>query len=234
MANNIVLAPFTFEEIRASVASFRKEHAALLRDFQKLWYHAGFTWPTSTYLGVNLMKMPGDIWAYQELVYRTQPDLLIETGTAFGGSALFFAHLMDHIGKGAVLSIDLEPPVNGAELPQHPRITYLQGSSTDPSLVAAVRAVAGCVQDVMVVLDSDHSTEHVASELDVYGPLVSVGQYLVVEDTNCHHEEVWGGDDGPGLALAAWLPQHPTYQPDLYFERWLVTTNPGGWVRRMA
>src|SRR4051794_34061065 len=105
-------------------------------------------------MGVGCLKNPLDLWVYQEIVWETRPDLVVETGTAAGGSALYLAHIMDLVGHGRVVSIDLQP----ADRPRHERIRYLEGrSSTDEGVVRAVAEIAAGSKGTMVVLDSDHS-----------------------------------------------------------------------------
>jgi len=193
----------------------------LIDDFHRLWYDEapkGLTWGSTTYMGVKVWKSPMDMWLYQELIATIQPALIIETGTAFGGSALFYAHLMDQIGHGKVLSIDLNPVQK--TYPRHPRISYLGGySSTHLQAVkeaglAAITAVQGRGA-VMVVLDSNHAQKHVEQELRCYAQLVTPSSYLVVEDTNVNGHPVYP-DHGPGPAeaLETWLPQHPEFAAD--------------------
>ena len=182
------------------------------------------------WLGVSVGKLAEDLWAYQEIVHETRPDLVVETGTAFGGSALYFASLFDLLGNGRVLSVDLW--LRG-DVPEHPRVEYLQGSSVAPEIVEEVRARAAGAERVMVVLDSDHSAAHVLAELRAYAPLVSPGCYLVVEDTYLHGRPLIPGfGPGPGEALDAFLRESSDFEVDATRESYGVTQNPGGWLRR--
>jgi cephalosporin hydroxylase len=193
----------------------------LIEDFHKLWYDEaakGLTWGSTTYMGVKLWKCPFDMHLYAELIHQVQPALVIETGTAFGGSALYMAHLMDQIGHGKVLSIDLNPVQR--TYPHHPRICYMGGhSSTHVQAVAeagimAVQAVAR-KGAVMVILDSDHAQKHVMQELHCYASLVTPSSYLVVEDTNINGHPVFPKHGpGPQEALDEWLPKHPEFVVD--------------------
>jgi cephalosporin hydroxylase len=192
-------------------------------------YYASGVWEDTTWMGVPIAKAPTDMIAYAEIIHATKPDLLIETGTWFGGSALYFAHLFDLIGLGRVLSIDVQ---KHDERPKHPRITYAVGSSTDPEAVSWLAGEAKG-RRTMVVLDSDHRRRHVLAELDAYAPLVSVGHYLIVEDTNMNgHPVNWKQGPGPGEALDEWLPEHPEFERDVRPERFMLTFQPGGWLRR--
>jgi cephalosporin hydroxylase len=175
-----------------------------------------------------------DLWVYQEIIFDLKPTLILETGTAFGGSALYFARQLDRLNQGAVVSVDLEPHTS---LPKHPRVSYVHGSSVDAEIVRAIGACASTHPRVMVVLDSDHSAAHVTAELDAYAPLVTEGQFLVVEDTNINGRPVeadWNGGPGPGPALDAWLPNHPEFEVNEMAQRYMLTCHPGGWLRRVA
>lgn len=230
---DLVVTQLTGRDMQAGIEADRARHGALADDFHRAFYASKFTHNLTNWCGVPILKNPMDVWVYQEILWDLRPTLIIETGTAYGGSALFFAGMLDRRGEGRIISIDIEPHET---LPQHPRITYLRGSSVDEQIVAAVRASAAYEARVMVVLDSDHSAAHVRKELDCYAPMVTPGQFLVVEDTNIDQRPVdlgWMGGPGPGKALDAWLPAHPEFQPDLLAERFLMTFYPGGWLRRV-
>src|SRR5207245_1529865 len=116
-----------------------------------------------------------------------RPDMIIETGTMFGGSAIFLASICDLLGGGEVVSVDL---VHRRALPKHPRVEFILGSSVDRAVLDHMRFRAAGKETVMVVLDSDHSCDHVLAELDAYAPLVTPGSMLVVEDTNVNGRPV--------------------------------------------
>ena len=190
------------------------------------------TWERTHWMGVPLLKLPLDLWMYQEIIHETRPDLLVETGTNKGGSALFFANLFDLLGNGRVVTVDIMRP-DDAECPQHPRIDYLLGSSTAPDIVQEVRRRIRPHDRVMVVLDSDHSERHVSNELRLYAPMVTLGCYLVVEDTNVNGHPVFRSHGpGPMEALTAFLANNPDFTSDLSRERFQVTFSPRGWLRR--
>lgn len=231
---DLVTTPFSGDQIRAAVASDRTVHGATVDAFHRAFYASPVTHGLTSWCGVPILKNPLDLWVYQEILWELQPTVLIETGTAFGGSALFFAMMMDRRRVGRVLSIDIEA---ASVLPQHPRVTFLRGSSTDPAILQAVAATIQPTDRVMVVLDSDHSTAHVRAELEAYAGLVTPGQFLVVEDTNIDQRPVtygWMGGTGPGVAVDGWLPGHPEFAPDAMAERFMMTFYPGGWLRRCA
>lgn len=220
------------DDVRTRVRTLQAQHGETLDAFHRLSYH-GYTWSMTMWMGVPLLKHPCDLFALQDIIAGLKPALIIETGTAFGGSALYLAHLCDLLEKGQVLSIDLEPAPN---LPSHPRITYRVGSSLDPEIVAyATGRAIRCGGPVLVVLDSDHHEAHVAEELAAYAPLVTKGSFCLVEDTNVNGHPVLP-DFGPGPmeAVDGFLVAHPEFQRDVLPERYLVTMHPGGWLRRVA
>jgi len=202
-------------------------------EFHRLYYgRRSQTWENTYWLGAPVQKLPLDLWVMQEIVYETRPDVLVETGVNQGGSALFWASLFDLIGHGELVAVDIDVSAVDERLARHPRVTLLEGSSTDPAIVATVRARAAG-RRVGVLLDSDHRAEHVRAELDAYGPLVSPGCYLVVEDTNVGGHPVSPGfGAGPLDALVGWLPQHPEFTVDRSREKLLVSFNPSGYLRR--
>ena len=200
------------------VSRSASETKQLVDDFHRLYYDSaerGSTWKATTYFGHTIWKMPSDMWLYSEILYSLKPALFIETGTAFGGSALYFAHLMDRLGAGKVVSVDLNPV--SPQLPRHERIEYFGGkSSTAPEVVAEVRKRAEQVSGPIVVcLDSDHSQAHVLGELKAYADLVTPGSYLIVEDSDINGHPVYPNfGPGPHEAMDEWLPEHPEFVID--------------------
>ena len=204
---------------------------ALIRQFNRLYYYRSQrTWRDTRHRGINVYKCPLDLWVYQELIYEVRPDVIIETGTLDGGSTYFLADMCELNGSGRVVSIDTQPSLN---LPTHERITYLTGSSTDPDIVAAIKtAFAGGT--VLVVLDSDHSCDHVLNELETYGPMVTKGSYMIVEDTNVNgHPVLPNFGAGPMEAVKEFLRHHAEFAIDEEREKFMVTQNPSGYLRRL-
>jgi cephalosporin hydroxylase len=199
--------------------------------FHRLYYaDLDQTWTQTHWLGTAALKCPLDLWMYQELLTEIRPDLLIETGTAAGGSALFLASCMDMLGNGRVVTIDID---DTPDRPQHDRITYLHGSSVDPEIVDRVRSLAADASVVMVVLDSAHRCDHVLAELHTYSPLVTPGSYLVAEDTNVNgHPILPAFGPGPHEAVETFLAEGAPFVRDRACERFLMTFNPGGYLRR--
>ncbi len=186
-----------------------------------------------SWLGYEMFKCPLDLWIYQEIITRQKPAVIVETGTYRGGSALYLATLCDLVGHGRVVTVDVDTSWQ-AVLPRHPRITYLNGSSTDPATVAKIAGiVAG--RHSLVILDSDHRYAHVLAELRTYRSLVQPGGYLVVEDTNVNgHPAYPEFGPGPWEAVQTFLREDSGFYSDPACERLLMTMNPQGFLRRRA
>ena len=204
---------------------------------------------TFSWFGRPVIQLPEDMIRMQEVLYRVQPDVVIETGIAHGGSLVFYASLMAAIGKGRVIGVDIEiRPHNRAAIEAHPlksRIDLVEGSSIDSDTIAAVRAQIKPGETVLVILDSNHSYAHVASELMAYSRFVTPGSYLVSTDGimfDLHDvprgKREWTHDN-PMTAAADFARTHPEFvleQPAwLYNESELghnITHWPGAWLRR--
>jgi cephalosporin hydroxylase len=199
--------------------------------FHELYYESR-VWKDTHWLGVPVQKLPLDLWIYQEILYETRPDILVELGTAKGGSAFFFASVFDLLDHGKVVTVDI---VAAGDLPEHPRITYLTGSSTAGEIVQRVRDLVGDGKRAMVVLDSDHARDHVLAELRLYADLVAPGCYMVVEDTNINGHPVYD-DFGPGPmeALTAFLEDRDDFDIDRRREKFFLTFHPNGFLRKRA
>ena len=183
------------------------------------------------WFGVPIQKSPFDCWVYQELVSELRPDLIVETGTYLGGSALFFAHLCDINGSGRIITIDVQRRGSVA----HPRVTQLIGDSASPGILAEVRAAAASAGTVLVVLDSDHSAAHVGRELRAYADVVTVGSYIVCEDTNVNGHPVMP-EHGPGPleAVREFLASDRRFVSDRAREKFLMSYFPEGWLKRVT
>jgi cephalosporin hydroxylase len=219
----------------ALLAPAPASHQSVVDGFHQLYYEtgeAGGTWKDTTWFGVPIWKCPLDLWVYQELIHELEPDLIVETGSAYGGSALYLAMLCEAKGHGEVLSIDIgEWP----QRPCHQRLTYHTGSSTDPGLVKRIAERARPLPTVLVVLDSDHSYDHVLAELRAYSPMVTPGSYLVVEDTNINAHPVYEEfGPGPMEAVQDFLKERDDFAVDHSREKFLLTFNPHGWLRRLG
>lgn len=192
-------------------------------------YKAGaFHW-----LGYSMQKSPFDMFAFHNLIYDIRPDIFLETGTFHGASALFYATVMDALNHGLVITIDI---MAGFMRPKHPRIWQMVRDSADPETAAIVKSYTEQVPKVMVTLDSNHDGAHVYKELEAYGPMVTIGSFLVVEDTNINGHPIrpgWAPNGGPWEAVHDWLPKHPEFKIDYNYQPALYTNNPDGWLRRI-
>lgn len=204
-----------------------------------------------TWMGRPIIQHPQDIVALQEVIMEVQPDLIIETGIAHGGSLIFSASMLELLDifapmqdvKREVVGIDIEiRPHNRAAIEAHPmyrKITMLEGSSIEADIVKQVRAIAAEHKTVLVLLDSCHTADHVLQEMELYGSLVTVGSYLVVYDTlvefedKPHADRPWGRGNSPYTAVQRFLPKHPEFELDESIEQKIVITScPGGWLKR--
>jgi cephalosporin hydroxylase len=209
----------------------------LLERAATAWFHRYYyygmerTWEDTRWLGRSIQKFPGDVWVYQEILHEIRPDWIVETGTNRGGSAYYLACICDLLEHGRVITIDLDAT---PERPQHERIAYLTGSSTDETVLDRVREMTGQAQTVLVILDSDHSYEHVRDELRAYAPLVTLDSYLIVEDTNiAGHPVLRGVKRGPYEAVDDFLATDSRFERDRSREKFMMTFNPGGYLRRV-
>ena len=223
--------PYVVNRDQASLSPGDSEAVARFHQlYYKRWVDESDTINLS-WFGYRLLKCPMDMWMYQELLVRTRPDFVVETGTFQGGSALFLATILDQIGHGHILTIDTTPQ---PDRPIHPRIEYVLGSSIDPTVVQRVReSIAG--RHAMVILDSDHTEDHVHAEMTAYSPLVHVGGYMIVEDTNVNGHPAWPSfGPGPMEAVNRFLSERHDFEIDSRCERFLMTLNPRGYLRRCA
>ena len=222
------------------------DEKALINSFHRLWYSKGqfqmalgegsdrvVVQMDARYQGIQVQKNPLDLWIYQEILYETKPDLIVEFGTASGGTTLFLAQqgiLNGH--PTSVISIDIVDRTE--QLPSRDNICYLVGDSVGEEITEALLAedMSPLFVDksVMVILDDDHSTEHVRRELDLYNRLVTKGQYLIVEDTNI--DDPLGFGNGPQKAVREFLKEHPEFEVDKSREKFLMTWNPNGYLRK--
>jgi cephalosporin hydroxylase len=209
-------------------------------------YSYNFSW-----LGRPIIQYPQDIVAMQELVWTVQPDLIVETGIARGGSLIFYAALLELNAacggprEGAVLGVDIDiRPDNRKAIEAHPlfkRISMLEGSSVAPEIVQQVRAAAQDKERVLVCLDSNHTHDHVLAELEAYAPLTSVGSYCVVFDTliddlpaGTYPDRPWGPGNNPKTALRAYLKRHPEFEIDKRVDhKLLISVAPDGYLKRV-
>jgi len=206
-------------------------------EFHKLFHSSWLqTWANTFWLGVPVEKPPSDLWVYQEIICELRPDVIVETGTRFGGSALFMASVCEMLGHGRVVTIDVEDMASSSTTrPTHDRLTYLSGSSTTRETIDQVRELVDGAPCVIVILDSDHSMTHVTDELRIYRDIVTVGSYLIVEDTQFNGHPILP-DFGPGPmeALELFLRSDPEFVPDRTREKFLFSFSPMGFLKRVG
>lgn len=205
---------------------------AVVDQFHRLYYRSSRqTWKQTYWRGVEVWKNPLDLWLYQEILNEVRPDIIVEAGTKYGGSAYFLANLCDLMDHGRVVTIDVTEQPNR---PQHNRITYINGSSTDPQTIEQVdRITAG--GRILVILDSDHSARHVLAELRGWHSRVPVGSYIIVEDTNVHGHPVFDSHGpGPMEAVETFLAENEGFVVDESKHKFFFTFNPRGFLKRVA
>ena len=191
------------------------------------------TFDNTYWLGNHAVKCPLDLWIYQELIYKTKPDFIIETGTNEGGSALFLANVCDILNHGEIITVDIASVKNK---PIHPRIHYLQGNSTSSDTIDQIKNILNKKADkkVMVILDDDHSEKHVLNEIELYGKLVTIGNYLIVEDTAmAGHPSYPELPSGPMESVQKYLQLHKDFEIDLCCDKFFMTFNPNGFLRKI-
>lgn len=240
------------QEVKDRIASYehdeplKSDAAAFLRSSIASRYSYNFTW-----LGRPIIQYPQDMLAMQELIWSIQPDLIVETGIAHGGSLIFSAAMLElNAACGGpqdakVLGVDIDiRPHNRQAIEAHPlfrRVEMIQGSSIAEEVVADVRARSAGRRRILVCLDSNHTHEHVLAELQAYAPLVSVGSYCIVFDTviedlpkEMYPDRPWGPGDNPKTALREYLKSHPEFEVDGQIDRKLmVSVAPNGYLRRV-
>lgn len=200
-------------------------------NFHRAFYNSENTFNNTFWFGNQVWKNPLDMWIYQEIIYDIKPDIIIECGTAKGGCALFYANLCDLLKNGKVITIDIE---DFGGRPQHNRIIYIDGSSTSEEVFSKVKSLITKNDKVLVCLDSDHHKEHVLKELRLYSKIVSIGSYIVVEDTNINGHPVnsqYG--EGPMEAVNEFLVNNNEFIVDRSREKYLMTFNPKGYLKKV-
>jgi cephalosporin hydroxylase len=197
-----------------------------------------------TWLGLPIIQMPPDIVATQEIIWKTKPQLIIETGVARGGSLILYASILELLGDGKVLGIDLEIRSHNREsIESHPlakRIELIESDSLSPSLHDVLKVKTKGLDRVMVILDSNHTHEHVRRELELFSEFVTPGQYMIVADTMVeyipeqeHRPRPWGVGNNPATALRDFMNHDKRFRVDpVVNSKLLLTSSPGGYLVR--
>ncbi|MDR2142729.1 MAG: cephalosporin hydroxylase family protein [Deltaproteobacteria bacterium] len=232
------------ERLQAQGANenIQRQASEFMRESIISGYSYNFSW-----LGRPIIQYPQDLIALQEIIWETKPRLIVETGVAHGGTAVFFASMLELLGEGGqVLSIDIEIRAHNRPLiERHPlakRIKLLECGSLDPKAIEEAKKMAEKYGPTMVVLDSNHSHQHVLSELRLYSKLVTPGCYMVVYDgvvekypeLFSNEARPWGPGDNPLTATRAFLAESSDFEIDWeILNKLLITTAPEGYLRRL-
>jgi len=219
---------------------FIKLGKIFLQESMPLKYSYNFSW-----LGRPIIQYPQDMIAMQEIIWEVKPDLIIETGIAHGGSLIFYASILELIGNGKVLGIDIDiREHNRKEIEEHPmhkRITMLEGSSTSEVIFRQVEKFCTSQKKILVCLDSNHTHDHVLKELEFYSQFVSINSYLVIFDTliedipnEYSRRRPWGVGNNPKTAVHEFLKNKDDFIIDKQFEnKMIITTAPDGFLKRV-
>ena len=219
--------------LRPMPAPYARRWRMTLRDWL-LHHHRSVVFENCHWMGVRTLKNPLDAWIYQELLHEVRPDVVIEIGSYAGGSTLYLAHLMDLLDHGRVVSVDIDRTHFAV---RHPRIVEVTGDSRSSEVVASVRELCDGKR-VLAIHDGDHRRDAVRADLETYCGLVSPGSYFVVEDGIMDLFRPGDGlgsyEPGPLAAAREFLADHPEFEADPRRERYLITYNPGGFLKRRA
>jgi cephalosporin hydroxylase len=213
------------------------------RDYRRRWnrgmrqwmrrYQTDVHFTKVTWMGVTARKMVLDSWVYQQIIHEVRPEIIIEIGNAEGGSTKFLANMLDLIGSGQVIAVDIDHSIFKGH---HPRITLVTGDSLAPETLARVKELARGRKG-LVIHDGDHSREHVLADLRAYAEFVSVRGYFIVEDTLIdlfRAGDGLGGVDGPLGAVEQFVEEDKRFQVDSDCEFFVLTYNPRGYLKRLA
>jgi len=226
----LFVAVLSFIVINSAVWNSRQR---IINKFHRLYHAAGGF--KSFYLGIQSAQYPADSWVMQEIISELKPDFVIETGTAKGGTALFYADVLEKVNKdGKVITVDIDPydPKVSHFKNWRERVIFLQGSSVAPEVFGVI---AKQVQrhTAIVTLDSLHWKPHVLKELELYSKLVPVNSYIIVQDTQFTGHPIPGGSEGPWEAVQEFLKTNKNFVADHTRERHLITANPSGYLKRV-
>ncbi len=234
------------EECKNRVAAQGKneELLAISSKFAAETIRAGYSY-NFTWMGRPIIQYPQDMIAMQEIIWEIKPDLIIETGIAHGGSIIYYASILELIGKGEVLGIDIDiREHNRAEIEKHPmskRITMLEGSAISPEIIEKIKPFLDGKKTVMVCLDSNHTHDHVLAELQLYSPFVTLGSYLVAFDTivedlpaDLYADRPWSVGDNPKTAVWEFLKSNDEFVINNDIDnKLLVSVAPSGYLKRV-
>lgn len=203
-------------------------------EFHKLYYYnSEKTWRNTSWLNIPTFKCPLDLWIYQEIIIKNKPDIIIELGTARGGSSLFLAHICELINRGKIITVDIKKIPNR---PLHKRIIYLHGSSISKKIFSKINSLIKKTDRIMVILDSNHYKLHVIKELMIYSRFVTKGCYLIIEDTHLFGHPVrpyFPPGGGPMEAMEDFLNKNKNFIVDKTKEKFYLTFFNRGFLKRV-
>ncbi|MEZ5941772.1 MAG: CmcI family methyltransferase [Planctomycetaceae bacterium] len=219
-----------------AISQFHKGPFGFIKSMVAKWFFTDLVRRTENFSNVTWNGNPIwqnilDLWVIQETIFEVKPALILETGTNRGGSSFFYAQLMDLIGHGEVITVDVEKLHDLS----HPRVKYLIGSSIGDEVMSVMQtAAANANGPVMIILDSDHTEGHVRKELEAYAPLLTAGSFLLVQDGVIDTlRKFRNGRPGPLPAIHDFLASHPEFEIDTErCTRFPITHHPDGWLRR--
>ncbi|MDG4666783.1 rhamnosyl O-methyltransferase [Mycobacterium sp. 236(2023)] len=223
--------------VNSGVALFLYQPTGTEAEEYHKWYYNTFVWNKTTWLGVETWKSVADMWNYQEILFELKPSLIIEFGSNKGGSAQFFAHVMQRVGGPfKVLSVDVNHAPLDPTVKADPDIAFIESSSTAPAIAEQIKRLkAEYPGKIFAILDSDHSKDHVVAEMKLLRPLLSEGDYLLVEDSCVNgHPVLPGWGPGPYEAIEAYEAEFPNdYTHDVEREqKFGFTFAPNGFLIR--
>jgi len=198
-----------------------------LREVLKIMQEQSFQ---NKYFGVGAIKNPLDWWIYQEIIYETKPDVIIEIGNYSGGTLLALAHMCDLRDYGIVIGVDINHDLIPAKVKQHKRIKLVTGDACQQ--FETIKSLVEKDDRVIIIEDSAHTYENTLNVLRLYSTLVKVGDYFIVEDSICRHGLDIGQNPGPYEAINTFLDENSNFIADRNRERFLITWNPKGFLWR--
>lgn len=245
MKKNKIIQKFEKERERNIIAQgqdekLKKRAVDWVKDTSKYNYTYNFSW-----LGRPIIQFPQDVMVMQEIIWKVKPDLIIETGIAHGGSLIFYASMLELIGHGRVLGVDIDiREHNRKEIEKHKmykRIDMIEGSSVDPETIKKIKRFISKNKKVLVTLDSDHTHQHVLQELNLYAPFVTKGSYLVVFDTaiedmpnNFYIDRPWGKGNNPRTAVVEFLKNNKNFLIDRSVgDKAMISVSPDGYLKKI-
>ena len=246
MSDKKIYTRTEFEEMKVNAAKKMIRDESLLRDALDVFVRADrHSWLyQASWFGEPVLNLPQDMFAIQEVIFKTKPKYIIELGVAWGGGLLFYSTLMEALGGDRVIGVDVYIPDDLKErLSSHgkisERLALINRSSIDPQTVDQIKSIIGSCREVLVLLDSFHTHEHVLKELHMYSPLIGKGQYMVCGDTivedipiQKHRVRPWGPGNNPKTALRQFLKENDRFKIDHRFDKKLLfTNNPDGYLK---